>query len=51
MIEGKERVLPTYSPDLSKKAEEQLRRLGVDVITNAIVPKIQFGDVIVGTLG
>ena len=48
VIEGKERVLPTYSPDLSKKAEEQLRRLGVEVITNAIVTQIGDHDVFIG---
>ncbi|PYQ32269.1 MAG: FAD-dependent oxidoreductase [Acidobacteria bacterium] len=48
VIEGKERVLPTYSPDLSKKAEEQLRRLGVEVITNAIVTQIDDHDVFIG---
>jgi NADH dehydrogenase len=48
VIEGKERVLPTYSPDLSKKAEEQLRRLGVEVITNAIVTRIDDHNVFIG---
>src|SRR5437667_7767599 len=35
LIEGKDRVLPTYPPDLSQKAEAQLRALGVEVITSA----------------
>ena len=48
VIEGKERVLPPYSPDLSKKAEEQLRRLGVEVITNAIVTRIDDHNVFIG---
>ena len=37
LIEGKDRVLPTYPPDLSQKAEAQLRALGVEVITSAMV--------------
>jgi NADH dehydrogenase len=48
VIEGKERVLPTYSPDLSRKAEEQLRRLGVEVITNALVTRIDDHNVFIG---
>ncbi len=40
LIEGKERVLPTYPLDLSKKAEDQLRCLGVDVITSAMVTSV-----------
>ncbi len=40
LIEGKERVLPTYPLDLSKKAEDQLRGLGVDVITSAMVTSV-----------
>ncbi len=40
LAEGKERVLPAYPPDLSKKAEAQLRALGVEVITNAVVSEV-----------
>src|SRR4051794_31117901 len=40
LIEGKDRVLPTYPPDLSAKAEKQLTRLGVEVITNAVVTSL-----------
>ncbi len=37
LIEGKERVLGTYPPTLSARAEKSLRRLGVTVVTSAIV--------------
>ena len=49
LVEGKERVLPVYPPDLSAKAEDQLRELGVEVMTNATVTdindqRIQIGE-------
>ncbi|HKO02247.1 MAG TPA: FAD-dependent oxidoreductase, partial [Thermoanaerobaculia bacterium] len=34
LVEGKERVLPTYPADLSSSAEAQLKKLGVEVLTN-----------------
>ena len=37
LLEGAPRVLPTYPEDLSRKAEAQLRRLGVEVRTGAMV--------------
>lgn len=40
LAEGRDRVLPAYPPDLSRKAEEQLRALGVEVITNAVVTSV-----------
>ncbi|HUJ14878.1 MAG TPA: NAD(P)/FAD-dependent oxidoreductase [Thermoanaerobaculia bacterium] len=40
LLEGKDRVLPTYPPDLSMKAEKQLRELGVEVITSAMVTRV-----------
>jgi len=48
LVEGKERVLPTYPPDLSAKAEAQLRRLGVEVITNAVVTSLDDREVCLG---
>ena len=48
LVEGNERVLPVYPPDLSKKAEKQLRDLGVEVITNAMVTAIDDASVRVG---
>jgi NADH dehydrogenase len=40
LIEGGKRVLPSYSESLSKKAATRLGRLGVKVMTNAIVEKV-----------
>jgi NADH:ubiquinone reductase (H+-translocating) len=40
LIEGAPRVLPTYPEDLSAKAEQSLRRLGVDVRTGVTVTGI-----------
>jgi len=40
LLEGSERVLPPYPPDLSAKAEAQLRRLGVEVRTGCRVSAI-----------
>ena len=48
LIEGGPRVLPSYSTDLSRKAEAQLRHLGVDVRTSAMVTRIEPGAVWVG---
>jgi len=48
LIEGGPRVLPAYSEDLSLKAEEQLRRLGVEVRTSRMVTRIDPGAVWIG---
>ena len=48
LIEGKERVLPAYPPDLSAKAEAQLKRLRVEVLTNAIVTSLNDREVCLG---
>ena len=48
LIEGKERVLPTYPPHLSEKAAEQLKALGVEVMPNAIVTRVSDHDVCIG---
>lgn len=45
LIEGMERVLPTYPPDLSAKAAAALARLGVTVQTGSLVTDIQ-GDTV-----
>ena len=49
LIEGKDRVLPTYTPDLSEKAREQLAALGVEIMTNASVSAISDTEVRIGT--
>ena len=48
LLEGGPRVLPAYPDDLSRSAEDQLRRLGVEVHTNALVTMIEPGVVHVG---
>jgi NADH dehydrogenase len=48
LIEGGPRVLPAYSEKLSRKAELQLRRLGVEVRTSQMVTGIEPGAVWVG---
>ncbi|MBN1992084.1 MAG: NAD(P)/FAD-dependent oxidoreductase [Anaerolineae bacterium] len=46
VIEGMERVLPTYPADLSAKAEAALNRLGVTVRCNTLVTDIRDNTVI-----
>jgi len=48
LLEGGPRVLPAYAEDLSRSAQEQLNRLGVEVRTSAIVTQIEPGAVDVG---
>src|SRR6201993_3110959 len=48
LIEGGPRVLPTYPEDLSRSAEEQLRGLGVEVRTSAMVTMVEPGAVDIG---
>jgi NADH dehydrogenase len=48
LLEGGPRVLPTYPEDLSRSAEEQLRRLGVEVRTSTLVTTIEPGLVRIG---
>jgi NADH dehydrogenase len=48
LVEGKERVLPTYPPELSRKAQRQLEHLGVEVMTNAVVTSLSEKEVRIG---
>ena len=48
LIEGGPRVLAAYSEELSRKAEDQLRRLGVEVRTSHMVTRVEPGAVWVG---
>jgi len=48
LIEGGPRVLPAYSEELSRKAEAQLRHLGVEVRTSHMVTRIEPGAVWAG---
>jgi NADH dehydrogenase len=45
LLEGGPRVLAAYAPDLSEKAEKQLRDLGVEVHTSAMVTQLSQGQV------
>jgi NADH dehydrogenase len=48
LLEGGPRVLPAYPSDLSASAEKQLREMGVEVRTNALVTNVEPGVVSVG---
>ena len=48
LLEGGPRILPAYPEDLSRSAEEQLRRLGVEVHTSAMVTNVTPGAVHMG---
>jgi NADH dehydrogenase len=41
LLEGMDRLLPPYPPDLSKKAAESLTNLGVTIRTNTLVTNIE----------
>ncbi|MGA9544928.1 MAG: NAD(P)/FAD-dependent oxidoreductase, partial [Candidatus Sulfotelmatobacter sp.] len=45
LIEGGPRVLPAYPEDLSRSALEQLRRLGVEVLTSTMVTNVEPGAI------
>lgn len=45
LLEGSPRLLTSYPPQLSSRAKEQLRRLGVDVRTETLVTNIEPGFV------
>ena len=45
LVEGGPRVLPAYPEDLSRSAQEQLNRLGVEVRTSTMVTQIEAGAV------
>jgi NADH dehydrogenase len=47
LVEGSPRVLSAYPPDLSERAIQSLRRLGVEVRTGSIVTDIQPGAIVV----
>ena len=48
LIEGGPRLLPAYSEDLSRSAEEQLKHLGVEVRTSTMVTQVEAGAVDIG---
>ncbi len=47
LVEGTDRILPTYVPKLSARARRTLERLGVSVWTNALVADVKPGQVTV----
>lgn len=49
LLEGSDRVLGAYTDDLSKKAREQLERLGVEVHTGKVVTSIDAEGVSIGS--
>ena len=51
LVEGEPRVLPTFPPDLSAKAERQLISLGVRPRTNAMVTQIDADGVTISVGG
>ncbi len=51
LVEGEPRVLPTFPPDLSAKAESQLISLGVRPRTHAMVTQIDAGGVTISVGG
>src|SRR5215472_10960675 len=48
LYEAAPRVLPTYPKDLSKKAQQHLESLGVEVHTNALVTRVDGEGIVVG---
>jgi len=48
LLEGGPRILPAYAEDLSRSAEDQLKRLGVEVHTSALVTGVEPGAVHLG---
>ena len=48
LLEGGPRILPSYTEDLSRSAEEQLKQLGVEVRTSTMVTRVEAGAVEIG---
>lgn len=48
LFEGSDRVLNTFSPDLSEKAKQQLEDLGVEVYLKSFVTDVENGRIKVG---
>jgi NADH dehydrogenase len=49
LLEGADRVLPTFMPDLSARAQQQLEQLGVEVRTGSRVTAVDGEGLSVGT--
>ncbi len=50
LYEGSDRILNSFSPDLSERAKQDLEKLGVDVHLNSFVTDIRPGEVKVGDI-
>ncbi len=48
LLEGGPRILPSYSEDLSRSAQQQLEHLGVEVRTSTMVTNVEAGAVFIG---
>jgi NADH:ubiquinone reductase (H+-translocating) len=48
LLEGGDRILNTFSPDLSERAKKDLEGLGVEVYLNSFVTEVEAGRVKVG---
>jgi len=48
LLEGGPRILPSYGEALSRSAEDQLKKLGVEVYTSALVTKVEAASVWMG---
>ncbi len=48
LIEGTNQVLPSFPPHLAKKAQENLEKLGVDIVLNAFVTNVTPDGVYMG---
>ncbi len=48
LVEGESRIMPTFPPSLTKKATEQLQRLGVEIWSGKHVEKVDEKGVMVG---
>jgi NADH dehydrogenase len=48
LLEGGPRILPSYSEDLSRSAQQQLEHLGVEVRTSTMVTDVAAGAVFIG---
>jgi len=49
LLEGGERILPGFIPELSRRAVEDLQAIGVEVRTHSIVTKVEDNAVYVGS--
>lgn len=48
LLEGTDRILPSYPPELSKKAQKALEKLGVTVLTKTFVTDVREDEVEAG---